>query len=364
MILASFSIVHIQYFFKIVKIGPLHGDIRKVTEPDFTWNDWFSGEYQSKEELYINDSFGFRNTAVRLNNEISYLLFNRVHANGVIVGKDHYLFEENYLKAWSGVDFVGKDSILRIVKKVKYIQDTLKKLNKDLILVFAPGKGSFFHEFVPNKYKQKGKETNHDTYVKYSSELGVNYMDFWSWFMQNKTKSKYPLYTKYGIHWSTYGKDLVFDSMVHYIEKVRHIDAPDFLWKRVEETYECREVDCDLLEGMNLLHGFPPIMHAYPDLGMNDVNKVKPCVLTIADSHYWGIVGPGLASYVFDQPRFYYYYNELLTPAAPAVQKVNVNLKAEIENHDVVIILATDATLPNFGWGFIQDAYTLYGGKN
>ena len=364
LILASMAFVHVQYHFKPFSLEPLHGDVRQTDKPVFAFKYWFPGYYQDQAERYVNDTFGFRSTFIRINNQILFSWFRTARARGVIIGRDNYLCEENYLKAWDGEDFIGKDSILRVMKKVRYIQDTLKKLNKDILLVFAPGKGSFFSEFFPEKYLKQLKPRNHDVYVKYADSLGLNYIDFWTWFRQHKSTSKYPLYTKYGVHWSTYGKDLAFDSIVHYIEKKRYIDAPDFLWKKIDESYECREVDCDIEEGMNLLYNLPPVMHAYPDLGVNYINKVQPCVLTIADSHYWGIFGPGLAQKAFDQPLFYYYYKELLKANSPVIQKENVHLKSEIENHDVIMILATDVTLPNFGWGFIQDAYTLYGGKN
>ncbi len=364
LILASMVFVHVQYSFKLYDAVPLHGDVREVSKPVFSWKDWFAGDYQYQAEKFTNDSFGFRSTFVRINNQMLFSWFNTARAHGVVIGKDNYLYEKNYLTAWNGEDFIGKDSILSVVKKVRYIQDTLKKLNKDILLVFAPGKGAFFPEFMPEKYKKPLNPRNHDVYVKYADSLGINYIDFWTWFRQNKSTSKYPLYTKYGVHWSTYGKDLAFDSIVHYIEKKRHIDIPDFLWNRIEESTDCREVDCDLLEGMNLLYDLPQVMHAYPDLGVNYINKVQPCVLTIADSHYWGIFGPGLAQKAFDNPLFYYYYNELLNTTHAGLQKQNVNLRAEIGNHDVIMIMATDATLSNFGWGFIQDAYTLYGGKN
>ncbi len=35
--------------------------------------------------------------------------------------------------------------------------------------------------------------------------MGINHIDFNSYFVQNKGKSKYPLYPQYGIHWSYCG---------------------------------------------------------------------------------------------------------------------------------------------------------------
>ncbi len=353
----------LQSKFNFITVIPLKGDIHSVNKKPLNWHSWISGEWQLNEEKYLNDSFGFRPDFIRLNNQISYSFFNLAKARGVVVGKQDYLFEKQYIDAWSGKDFLGKDSIARVMAKVKYIQDTLKKLNKDVILIFAPGKASFFPEFIPDAFHKVRKETNHEYFVKYANTYGLHIIDLWTWFNKHKSSSKYPLYSKYGIHWSSYGNTIFLDTLTKYIKEMRHINMPSIIWDGVEESYECRESDCDLSDGINLLAPLPPIKLAYPKIHCSDNFKMKPCVLAISDSHYWGVITTGMAHSVFDQPHFMYYYKENVLPGGASIPINQVNIKAEIENHDVILIMATDATLSNFGWGFIQDAYKIYGGK-
>ena len=61
-----------------------------------------------------------------------------------IVGKDNYLYEESYIKAYLGDDFIGEKKIFNTAQKLKAVQDTLKSNHIDLIVVLAPGKGTFF----------------------------------------------------------------------------------------------------------------------------------------------------------------------------------------------------------------------------
>jgi hypothetical protein len=148
LLIASF----LQSSFELVKLKPLKGAIVKPEKKTFYIEEWFSGAYQEYEEKYLNETFGLRNFFIRINNQLEFILFNNAKANGVIIGKENYLYEENYIKAYNGTDFIGYDSIYQRMQRIKYIQDTLAKLNKNIIIIFAAGKGSFYPEYFPDQY--------------------------------------------------------------------------------------------------------------------------------------------------------------------------------------------------------------------
>ena len=54
-------------------------------------------------------------------------------------------------------------------------------------------------------------------------------------------------------------------------------------------------------------------------------------------------------------------YKDLLWIARNAL---DLDLKEEIMKYDVIIIMSTDANLPAFGWGFIENLYDMFQGKN
>src|SRR4030042_2318806 len=100
----------------------LKGAIVPVAKPDFTMRGWFDASCQEKMETYLNESFGLRNYFVRINNQIAFTFFRKAKASGVIIGKEKYLYEENYIRAYYGLDFIGEDSILHRMQKLKYVQ--------------------------------------------------------------------------------------------------------------------------------------------------------------------------------------------------------------------------------------------------
>ncbi|HRX32614.1 MAG TPA: hypothetical protein P5349_12075 [Tenuifilaceae bacterium] len=361
-ILASLVIPLFQAKFNIIKLPPLNGAITKPEKGYISVKDWLSDSYQEQEEKYLNETFGFRSLFIRLNNQLAFSLFNEARANGVIVGKENFLFEENYIKAYYGTDFIGYDSIRHRMQRVKFIQDTLAKLNKNIILIFAAGKGSFYPEFFPDKYRIQKKETNYEIHTALAKQLGISYIDFNKYFVENKYKSEYPLYPQYGIHWSCYGMCLAADSIIRFIEKTRNIDMPNLYWNKID-VEQPKGTDYDIAAGMNILFRLKSFDMAYPHVQLqSDSGKVKPSVLVISDSFYWGMFNFGISN-AFSNSQFWFYNKQIYsdnfqTPAETS----QVSIKDEIAKHDVIIIMATEATLPDFGWGFIETVYNYFKG--
>lgn len=354
------TIPAVQGFFKIIKEKPLQGAIVPSPDTILTPDAWFSGRFQLVREKFQNENFGFRNFFVRINNQVAFSLYHLARANSVIIGKENYLFEENYIKAYYGKDFIGMDSTSKRIQQLKFIQDTLSKLNKNLIIIFAAGKGSFYSEFFPDSLKSEKGVTNYSCHTKLAKEQGLNFIDFNKYFIENKSTSKYPLYPQYGIHWSYYGMTIVADSIIRYIEKLRNIDMPNLLLTNIELA-DPKEYDYDIAGGMNLVFKLRSFKMAYPNIQIQpDSNKIKPSVLVIADSYYWGMFNFGISN-AFTNSHFWFYNQQIYPDSYQSpLETSQVDLNSEIAKHDVIIIMATEATLPNLGWGFINKAYSLF----
>ena len=363
-ILTLFLLHFTQYNFKWIKLKPLDGYYVKAETPKFSWNDWFSGSYQEAKDKHLTDNFGFRSFFVRLNHQWRFSLFNKAKTAWVTVGKENYLYEENYIKAYYGDDFIGQDSIERRMYKLAMLQDTLSKLDKQVIVVLAPGKGSFYPEFIPEIYHKEKGITNIEVYRQCMEKWHISHLDFHRYFIENKEKSPYPLYPQYGIHWSYYGMCLAGDSMVRYIEKIKDIRIPRIYWEKVK-TSQPQKDDNDISKAMNLMFAPRTFNMGYPEiLFEDDSEKTKPALLVIADSFYWGIYNMGWGN-LFSNNHFWFYNKDIYpenfeTPFSTE----NINLVEEISKFDIFIILSTDANLPNLGWGFIENAYQVFFNDN
>lgn len=343
----------IQHNFRLMNIYPLAGDEGTEKDTTFTTSNYFSGAYQQKLNKHLASGFGFRSLLIRFHNQVDFWLFNKVNAQGVIAGKDQYLFETTYINAQLGKDFIGEDSINNRLKQLSLISDKLQALNKQLILVIAPSKPSFYREYLPNVYASNATKNNYTSLVKGIKATNLSCIDFSAHFNRLKHISRYPLYPKHGNHWSTYGAYLAADSILKFIERQRKADLPSLSIKSVT-LEQPKNDDKDIEYGINLLFKLKSFDLAYPEVVIDTVGKTKPRVLIIGDSFYWGLYNLGIDR-CFQQSQFWY-YNQAVYPVTANKQFMvkDLNFKKEIAKYDVLIILATESNSHNLGWGFIE----------
>ncbi|WP_430406403.1 alginate O-acetyltransferase AlgX-related protein [Fluviicola sp.] len=315
-IIALLFIPMIQHKFRFLEEKPLNGSYELSSKPALNKANWFSGKYQEGQDKYIQEHTGFRPGWVRLYNQWNFSLFRKASANGVIVGKENFLYEENYIKAYYGTDFLGDEKIEEISIKWKAIQDTLKRKGIDLVVIFAPGKGSFYPEYIPDRYKKRRKgKINYEVFKKQFNKQDVSYIDMHSWFESMKKDSRYPLFPRTGIHWSSYGQFLAADSITKLVSKRCNQEIPHFILDRIELPDSTLLDDDDIEKGMNIFRDIPDFQLAYPKFHPNRTQKKNdPKVLMIADSFYWGLFNANVSHFLFNDGEFWY-YNEQIYPA-------------------------------------------------
>jgi hypothetical protein len=359
LVLLMFFIPILQDKFAFAKLEPLKGAITYPTKDTITAAGWFSGTFQEKTETFLKEMFGFRSFCVRLNNQILYSVFSKTNAQGIVIGKNGYLFESGYLDTYTGKDCIGKDSAEIIARRMKFISEALAREQKQLIIVIAAGKASFYPEYIPDRFPKEESCSNYKLFSESLKGKGLNVLDINGWFMAEKNKSKYPLYPQYGIHWSSYGAVLVADTIIKTIEHLRGIDMPNLYYDslRMEQPHG---IDYDIADGLNLLRQLKSFDMAYVDVKCErPEGKTQPNVLVISDSFYWGMYAFGIGG-SFKKHHFWY-YNQQVYPESFTEEKAvkELSLRKELDNHDVVIIMGTESNLKTFSWGFNETAEKL-----
>ncbi len=241
---------------------------------------------------------------------------------------------------------------------MKSINDHLEAQGKSLVVMFAPGKGTFFPEYFPDSYiSQKGR-TNYEAYIDAFKKYNLPCMDFNKWFLKMKPTSAHPLYPKGGIHWSKYGEMLALDSMVRYIEHASDRKLPKLVIDGYDVKDENENGDYDIGQGMNLLFRIPTYPMAYPRFHVENPERNTTRVLFISDSYFWGIYNYGCTINLFGNGQFWFYFNEIYGSDGVVEGLVEERkLLDEIKKFDVVVLISTDANLSSFTSGFIEKYY-------
>ncbi len=356
LIIIGLIIPLIQYKTNIVIVKGLHGSYEKSTLPKFSINDWFDNTFQNQFDSYFNQNFGFRAPFVRLHNQLDYSLFGKVHANSVIVGKNQYLYERNYIKSYLGDDFIGESVILQKVKTIDSIRKVLKKNHTELLVILAPGKGFFYPEFIPDSMIKTRTQTNYQTYSNAFSRSEIPYIDFNNLFLKMKDTSSIVIYPKTGIHWSQGIIPFVMDSIINKAEVLTSKNLRNVKWEYQNPVSKADKQDSDIEKGLNLIFPLDIPQMSYPKFHFergNDFEKAK--IISIADSFWWQIFNTGISKHVFEDGEFWYYYKQIYPDQLRNESKVaDINTRKELISSDIVILMATDANLYKFPYGFLK----------
>ncbi len=355
----------VQQNFHIFKIKRLNGFYTPSPRPDtLNFDTWFDESYQKKYSKYLEDTLGFRQILIRINNQINYSLFKKTEAKNVVVGKNNCLYEEGYIQDYTGSTFLGKKFWNELLRRTKRIQDTLKKINNtDLIIVLDPGKASFYPEYIPDRYHQENKTlSNMDYLSEQTRKIHINNLDLNSWFRGMKDTSKYPLYATYGVHWSTYGMYRAADTLARFIGHLRKTELPEMVWEGYTVTDKIKDVDFDIEATMNLLFDLPHTKMCYPQISYKSKpGTVKPKILTIGDSYYWGFINNHIVDSLFSDQQYWYYFGGIWPNIWDfKIIPQELNLRQEIEKQDVILIAFTEMNAFHGFWGFIDEAYKIY----
>ena len=360
-ILFLLSIPLLQNLFHFKKnIKPLDGAFENVSDTSLTVQSWLSGRYQLKKEEMLNAYFGFHNYFILLNNQLDFALFRKSNTERVLVGKQDFLFETTYIESYFGRNFVGKEKLGEKFKKLKHVQDILSSQDILLEVVFAPGKASFYPEFIPDNWRGEKKLSNYECSRDLCKNLNITFIDFNAWFVQQKKSLPYVLYPKTGFHWSNYGALLAADSLRKHIEKQTGLNLRNIIINKISFSDSLISPDEDIAIAMNLFCKIPSLPMPYADFSWDDANHpVKPKALFIGDSYFWNLEHQGLTNNLFSDCKFWY-YNHTVFPESEKIREVKkLNLIEELKKQRVIVLMATENNIQDIGWGFIEQVYDL-----
>lgn len=341
----------IQKKYPFVMILPLKGAVTYAENAKFSFKDWFSGEYQSKKEKYINDAFGFRPLFIRWHNQIEYSLFNKFNARDIVEGKDKYMFEGSYIRSYYGQNFIGQSALDKVARNLEFLSNKLSLKGKKLLVVFAPGKPAVYPEYIPEELRQPTRKiTNLDCFASLLSQRGVSFVDFNRWFVSLRKEVEFPLITPYNLHWTPFGALLCADSLNRKIEQICKRKMPSISYKcQVSDTFADNEKD--ILVNVNLVFPFPENMKTcHPEVTYSDSGCRKMNAVIFADSFFWTLLELNYPQKVFNDFEFWYYGNHVWGNNGLDEDYKKMNLNKSIEKADIVIFLAAQKHPTWFDW--------------
>lgn len=365
LVMAALVLPELQRRFNLFNLSPLQGAFTLSSRPEFSSQAFLAGTYQQQAEGYLEDRVGFRPLLIRIRNQIDFMLHKKANGEGIIIAKDGVIIEEDYIREHLGKLFIGEKTIDQKLERVKYVQDTLKRLGIKLAIVFEPGKASYHADLIPKRYRPQSAEnttSNYEYFVRRCRELGIQHLDLNHYFKELKPATPHPLYPKYGTHWSNYGMVVAADTLVKYVEMLCGKSLNHFRIKQIDISTKLRDTDFDGGASMNLLWKPYSGKMAYPILEYeNHPERFRPMVLVVADSYYWNIYNAGIPRNIFANEDFWYYHHLVFPDYNNEGKTVDqVDIQQEVERQDVILVMITERFLYTAFWNFTDDLYRIF----
>jgi hypothetical protein len=353
----------IQQATGLFKVKDLKGQTDLAAYPKFSVKTWFTDEFQVQFNQATEDNVGFRPALIRLKNQIEYSLFQKANASGVVKGKNGYMFEGDYIRSYTGRDYLGDYFWNQKFKRLNLVNDTLSKLGVRFAIVLEPGKASFLPEYIPGRFNRfKTESTNYQAIIDGSATNEIPLLDLNRFFRDKKNTAPYPLFPKGGIHWSTGGMIIAADTLLEFIDGVLNLKVPDLVIDRVEMSDSLRDTDGDVVEIMNLMIQPKHPLMGYPVFHFEDADSLpKPKVLTISDSYFFNILNAKIPAQAFANEAFWY-YNQSIYPDSWSAPKDtgSLDIPKTVEGMDLVLIMVTERFYHRFDWDFTDVLYQHY----
>ncbi|MBN1414830.1 MAG: hypothetical protein JW973_07000 [Bacteroidales bacterium] len=361
-----FVLPGIQKELKLIKVAPLKSVFYPANKMPLTGKTWFSGDFQLCFENYLKDHLGLRPVFVRIYNQYNFSILGLPSYGDVQIGKNNVLYQPIYLQAYKGKDFAGSTRIDSFIYRMKVVQDELEHRQKYFLFIIAPGKVNVYPEIVPDKIGLiKVDTTNYEVMVDRLNKYNVNYIDFCNYFITIKDTIQYPLFTRYGTHWSGSAVSMVMDSILKRIEVA--IREKIINYEHTEGYVTDKDLkftDADLAQYMDLIVPLKPDPVYYPVYNFDTASTRSHEILIVGDSFcqsFWGFdnVFPRVFS---DSSMFwaYYRYKEWPVNKSLSMPINTLYLEEYICNLDIILLESVDANLNLLGYSFIDDLFCLF----
>jgi hypothetical protein len=161
---------------------------------------------------------------------------------------------------------------------------------------------------------------------------------------------------------------LLADTLFRRAEVLTGHDLPDFHRRKgvvITRTEDLRHTDNDLGVLLNLVKDIPPHPLYYPDVVFEPAKGKHPLnALIIGDSFAQCLYEfyPYYDKLLDPRSRFWTYNQHIFWPEQTSESRTvhDLNLREQYAGREIIVLLATEPNLPQFGFGFIDDAFNLY----
>lgn len=238
----------------------LTGETISTEKPVASINAILTGEFQSQTENYFDENYPLKDIGILTKNTLLLNFFNISPNEYIVVGKNENLFEQAYIDDYcltNGIYFgeTNRETIERNVQDLLYIQDQLKKADRDCYVLITPSKATFYPEDIPLRYTlnmpPQEELSNYDVLIETLKKYKINYYDSVQYFKKNSIPIS--IFPKTGTHWRIAAADYAFGDFFEIFNETSINKLPNYsIGEPLKQDISVADaVDTDIYRLMN-----------------------------------------------------------------------------------------------------------------
>ena len=308
----------LQAWLQWIPLKPLNGVTIETERPQLSMESYRSGDYGKQLEQYLGEHYGFREPTIRLYNQYLWTCYRKTYAKDVAIGKQGWLYYPQSVSDYYGTELLRWQPSVEAaqhnfdleVKYMNWARTILKENGVELLAFMAPEKGFLYPEYLPDGECDTTNFNAREYFEQRFAETGFPCIEMTRWFQQMKDTVDYPLIPQTGAHW-VFPAVYAADSLFRFMGDLKGEKLPAI---KIGELHQVSNhgMDNDLEHLLNLTF---PIRHRFgysprADVSIErDSTTVKPKVLFIGNSFFWGISSFVPLDEVFENVEFWYYFS-------------------------------------------------------
>ncbi len=348
---------------KLDKKVELSGVTSQVKMEPFSVESVMSGKYQTGLNNWIENNFPGRSYMIKWRSQLRYSLLRESPNSNVVVGKDKYLFEPNYIERELGIKVSNEAYFSELVVKLENLQAVLNDAGKELYIFITPSKAYFCNDKIPGYYfasENKNGVNDYSLFMDCIEDSNLNYFDSRTFIeSKNYPALEAPVFYSTGIHWShSYGNSAAKAFSEYITTKSK--------WTLSSLKFEESEVsepvwpDADLYQSMNLMKEPKNVQYYSSKLSVVEEGD-RPNVFLRGGSFMGQSLSALVAAGVFGKNIHLennYYFTDTYSKAGNLSSYTSYDevsgIKDILNETDIFILEVNEANISGMSWGFID----------
>lgn len=329
---------------------------------DADYKTVMDGSYQLSLNNWIENHFPGRNLLIKLRSQIRYTLLKESPNTNVVIGKENYLFEPQYIDFELSIYTTDEEQIDSTISKLEQLQNIMDKEGKELYVFVTPSKAYFCKDKIPEKYMRLAMNRNNDyqTLIEKLALSKLSYFDSHAYIEEYSGPAiEAPVFYPTGIHWSWPWGASSAKAFSEYISEHSKWTLST-LELTEKESNEPIWPDSDLYQSLNLL--IKPIGIQYYSAGLTVIEeKDRPNVFFRGGSFMGQSLSNLIYAGVFDKNIHFennYYFTDYYSKQGVLSSYTSYNemdiLKEYVSESDILIIEVNEANIGGLGFGFVD----------